>query len=445
MTSALEDELRTALHAATWHITADEHLADRVRAARRRTAPVRAGRRLLGLTLVPIAVVAVVVSAALVLPRHDAGRLSAADQALLDRPTTGDLADDGTVVDQARLVFGTFARPALYRSSSLATPPPGTTADGEPQVLWAGTTNTGAAAVVAQRETAAAGAVLAIGFLGSTGTGLELAAVSRGTAGYGDLAGAFVGTGRRTLIVLDRGQPVAWSTTTEYESGGIRLVDRPVRFTGGVAALAVPTGVAPDHVWLTRPGSPGRDRRLGIGNPTQLAADGPRLPWDLSKQDPELGLFPIGEPSWPEPEDADRYSQVLRAVRAAVDATPSDLPQYGSAGDDLWYAYGGTPDGRQLAVTDMATYDGGPSRAYAVLLTDLTPSAVVSAPVDRTSTVPVRVELPDRQGWVVAAEGAFLTYRIGTGAWLDGGADAALLPSTATAVRADGGAAVSLG
>lgn len=44
--------------------------------------------------------------------------------------------------------------------------------------------------------------------------------------------------------------------------------------------------------------------------------------------------------------------------------------------------------------------------------------------------------MPDAQGWVVAAYGSHLRYRTSTsGAWLDGGDNAALLPDAAAEVQ----------
>lgn len=57
--------------------------------------------------------------------------------------------------------------------------------------------------------------------------------------------------------------------------------------------------------------------------------------------------------------------------------------------------------------------------------------------VDPGAPLPVAVELPDQQGWLVARKDATLDYRIGDGDWQPAGREAALLPATATAVRVD--------
>ena len=82
---------------------------------------------------------------------------------------------------------------------------------------------------------------------------------------------------------------------------------------------------------------------------------------------------------------------------------------------------------------------GDPSRAYVVLLPRSGPATVIDGgPVDRRSSLPVQVRLPDRQGWLVAAKGAQLAWRTGSGAWTPAGRNAALLPAAATEVQVNG-------
>lgn len=55
------------------------------------------------------------------------------------------------------------------------------------------------------------------------------------------------------------------------------------------------------------------------------------------------------------------------------------------------------------------------------------------------SALPVRVRLPGQDGWVVAGQDVRLSWRTGPSAdWQEAGQDAALLPATATEVRAVG-------
>jgi hypothetical protein len=448
MSPALEDDLREALRVATAPVTVPPGLADRARLAVRRR---HARRSRAALLLAPVAVVVVVAAAVLVLPRVGGGPapVPTADEELLNRPTGGDLAGDAAVEATVVEAFLRGVRPPTYRSPDLPTPLAGAGPIGDPHVLWIGTTPGGPAAVVVQRERGPAGSVVAVGFVGPGRTGPTLAAVGRGAPGYDDLAGAFLGTDRRTVLVVDRGEPLTWSYQHTYRpGGGIVLRDRRVVFTDGVAVLRVPAGVDPGQVAVTRPGAPGPDRVVALGNYEYPAGGGvaARLPWAADKQDPDAGLFPVGggDERWPAAGSDDRYGQLLETFRAALEAVPSDRGLVGDAGDDLWYAYGSTPDGRRLVATDEAAL-GDASRAYAVLVRDGAPPVVVDGgPVTPRSAVPFVVRLPDAQGWLVASRGKALSWRTGTGAWTAAGRDAALLPAAATEVRG-GSTAVPLG
>jgi hypothetical protein len=56
--------------------------------------------------------------------------------------------------------------------------------------------------------------------------------------------------------------------------------------------------------------------------------------------------------------------------------------------------------------------------------------------LNHSEALPVRLRVPDGQGWVVAHYGAQLQYRASAdGAWQDAGSDAALLPDNAAQVQ----------
>jgi hypothetical protein len=115
------------------------------------------------------------------------------------------------------------------------------------------------------------------------------------------------------------------------------------------------------------------------------------------------------------------------------------LDQASIVGYGSWSVRGATPDGRQFLASEIRL-ENDPSHAYALVGTDL----VAGPQIDPHTVLPVAVALPDAQGWVVAAIGATLKYRIRSGAWVSAGRDAALLPASATAVQvtAKGGAPV---
>jgi hypothetical protein len=438
MSPTLTDELRAALREATAPVHAAPELAARIRTAanRRRQRQARTA-----LVLAPVAVIAVVVAAVLTGPLRDGATpptVTTADQELLTRPTGGDLAGDATVVAGLVAAFTREVR-APAPETRLETPAPGSGPVGEPHVVWAGTTPAGPAAVVVQTERGPAGSVLAVGFVGPGDRGTRLLGVGRHAENYLDLAGAFLGPDRRTVLVLDRDEPLTWSYQHTYRpTGGAVLTDRPVVFTDGVALLRVPAGVDPAQVAVTRPGGPDTERVLPLGNEPE-GSEGVRLPWYGAKT-AGPGLYPVGAATWPDPTPGrfgdDRTGQLMRTIRDALEARPTDLWLTGSAGDDAWYAFGGLPDGRLLAATDAAV-DGDVSRAYVVLVGPGDRTVVIDGgPTDATALVPFRVSLPDGQGRLLAAQGKTFT-------WTEAGgprsaANAALVPAGATDVRVNG-------
>ena len=434
MSSALEDDLRAALHASTALITAAPDLGGRARAA---VARRQRRRSRTALILAPVMVAAVVLAVVAVIPRLSGSgpEVVAADAELLQRPTSGDLAGKAAIVASMVRAYRIGVRPETYQSGDLPTAAAGAGPVGAPHVLWVGTTPTGPAAVVVQEERWPTGPVVAVGFLGTGAGGPTLDSVSRRAPGYDAFDASFVGSTRRTVLVLDRGERLTWSYSHTYvKPAGVRFADRPVAFQDGVAVLTVPAGTAPDQVAVTRPGPPGTSREVGVGDRPFEQADGARLDW-LSK-DPAGNLFPVGSPgAWPDPGLDGRYEQLLTSLRSALNAVPSDRRLTGSYGDDGWYAYGGTPDGRRLVATDTATL-GDPTRIYIVLQK---PGAVATVfdggPVDRSLALPVNVPLPDGQGRLVARKGGRLSWGTDGLHWQDAGSDAALIPAVAGWVR----------
>lgn len=326
MSPALEDDLRDALQASTARITAAPELAGRARTAvaRRRRRRSRAA-----LVLAPAAVVAVVVAVVLVVPRigGPGPEVVAADAELLQRPTGGDLAGDAAVKGSMVQAYLIGVRPETYQNGDLPTAVPGAGPVGGPHVLRVGTTPTGPAAVVVQQERGPSGPVVAVGFLGTGAGGPKLASVSRRAPGYDGFDASFVGSTRRTVLVLvlDRGERLTWSYTHTYvKPAGLRFVDRPVVFRDGIAVLTVPAGVVPDQVAVTHPGPPHAGRESGVGGRPSEQGDGERLGW--FSRDPASVVFPVGSPgAWPDPgTDPDgRYGQLLTAMRTVSTPYPA--------------------------------------------------------------------------------------------------------------------------
>jgi hypothetical protein len=122
-----------------------------------------------------------------------------------------------------------------------------------------------------------------------------------------------------------------------------------------------------------------------------------------------------------------RYDQVARALTDYVDQVGS----HAAGTHPLLSVYGATPDGRRLLLQTIQ-YDDDPARHLLLLARPDGPFTVVAGMlVPFGSREPVRLRLPDRQGTLVAADGAGLRYRVTGGTWQDAGRDAALVPPDA--------------
>jgi hypothetical protein len=97
--------------------------------------------------------------------------------------------------------------------------------------------------------------------------------------------------------------------------------------------------------------------------------------------------------------------------------------------DSLWTAYGVTADGSAVYAGEQQL-DTDPAHVYAVLKPKTGKARIIHGGVpDRTAVLPVRIKLPDGQGWVVAAKGATLSYRYGDqGGWLGARQNALVVP-----------------
>lgn len=378
---------------------------------------------------------------------------------LMSQPTRGDLAGDEAYL--GRVV-------ATYLDTREQTPLSGLGVTehpiGQPHVAWAGRTPEGPAAAVVQRtklpdrvraaEEPGPGRSLGgetatlIKFIGTgpDGSPETVGTDFFGPDGYpGDNSVAFlVGQDRSVLVVLDPGTSVEYSLERTYTSTAIFRADwRPVRFTDGAAVLTV----APQRgrYSLAIREREGGDH-FGIGNltdPTEWGNDR-GLDWrtppteELPAAQP--ARFPVGGA---DPALADCWYECAAAVEAYGRLLGWGDPRGGEpqtlvgTGRD-WLAYGWTSGGKRLVAADLRL-GADPLRSVVVIETDdQSPSTVYGPPIDRNAPLPVMVELPGRAGWLVARKGAQLEYRIDDRRWVAAGANAALLPAEATAVRVDG-------
>jgi hypothetical protein len=445
MSPALEDDLRAALRAYTAEVDAP----DLTGAVRRGAARRRLHRRLT-LVAAPILTVAVVAAAVALVPRltysppdYGAGvaGLSAADRDLLTRPTGGDLAGDTAYL---AAVEKAWAR--SHGSSGNADRGIFDHMLGSPHVVWAGPTAAGRAAVVVQLadlrhhdnvQLEKEGPALLWGFAGPGRDGApKIVADGYPVPGAPDTEAAWIDPGRTVVVALDRGntaEEVSWGLTfTRDQKVARRWL--PVRWDDGAAVLPAPAGTRPEQARLRFRGGD-----ADVGN----ASDNPypdgsqadlRQQWQAGDN---WGLFPVGT------DPAKAWAGTLPDGYGAQHVFEGDLagwyptnwPDVQLTGTSLWYAAGTTPDGRRLVAGELML-DTYPPRVYAALRGPGRAVRIVSGPTYQDQAVPIRLELPDGQGRLVAAKGK-------TFAWTEDGVartarDAALIPAGVTDATADG-------
>jgi hypothetical protein len=447
MSPALEDDLRAALVAYTADVSApDLTAAVRRGAARRRT------RRRITLVAAPVLTIAVVVAAVILVPRLTyrapklptaTNSLSAADRDLLTRPTGGDLATDGDY-----LAAVTRAWASSHRSSGNGDRGIFDHMLGSPHVVWAGTTAVGPAAVVVQlsdlrtkkTQLERKGPAVLWGFAGPGPDGRpRIVADGYPVPGAPDLEGAWIDPGRTTVLAIDRGntgEEVSWGLTfTRTEK--VSRHWSPVRWDDGAAVLTAPAGTQPGEARLRFRGG---DAEVGNSSddPAAESLGQPDLRQQWQAGD-NLGTFAVG--TAPAKAWGGRLPDGYGAQQALSDDLtgwiPTLWPDVQQTGYSLWYALGTTPDGRRLAAGEWV-FDNYPPRLFAALRGPGKAVEIVSGPTYRDQAVPIRLELPDGQGRLVAARGK-------TFSWTEKGVrhsarDAVLLPAGVTDATADGAA-----
>jgi hypothetical protein len=414
-------DVRVVLQRATDHLTDPPGLLDDVRrgghrrVARRRTV-LAAG----------LAGVAASVGGAVGL----SGTSGSAEVAspLFDQPSRGDLAGDEAYLRRLLAVWRRHMESIDFELR------------GEPHVVWAGSTPAGPAAYIIQRtadnpvvsEPAGDRMVAVAAFVEPTARGPRVMTVETVTdAGQdGNSQAALLGAGRDVLLVLDTARSVEFSPELRYAADGrVERTFHPVAFRNGAAVLPVPPQRTKVTVGLAR--TPVHQENLiHISNTSEILFPGGR-----DRPAPPLYRHTLAgaERLW----GADPRAVVQRYV-FEEDVLAEYVDQAGvhtHNGSPLLTIYGATPDGRRLLLLTLQ-YDDDPARVIALLGRGDAPFRVVaSAFADWNAALPVRLRLPDRQGTLIAAEGAALSYRTHGGRWQDARRDAALLPATATEVR----------
>lgn len=317
---------------------------------------------------------------------------------------------------------------------------------GAPHVVWAGSTPAGRAAIVAQLsdlrehsnvQLTREGVAVLWGFVGPGADGNpKVVADGYPVPGAPDLEGAWIDPGRTTVLAVDRGnegEQVSWGLTFA-RTEKVQRRWSPVRWDDGTAVLTAPAGSQPNEARLRFHGGDAE-----VGN----IADDPladplhhvdlRQPWQGNDN---WATFPVGaDPAaaWHGPLP-DGYGAEHVFEGDLTGWYPTNWPDVQQSGTSLWYAIGTSADGSRLVAGELML-DNYPPRVYATLRSPGKPVRIVSGPTYRDQAVPIRLELPDGQGRLVAAKGK-------TFAWTTGGVthtarDAALLPAGATDATAD--------
>jgi hypothetical protein len=362
------------------------------------------------------------------------GRATELSAPLLDQPTRGDLAADGVFLGRLTAAWRKWL--ATIGEVDLR---------GEPHVVWAGNTPAGPAAYLVQRSATnpvvsqpdGGRLVAEAGFVRSTGHGLQVMTLEAVTDHSIPTSAVLLGADFNVLVVLDLGNAVEFSPALRYTADGrIERTFQTLQFRDGAAVLTVPPQRTKVTVALSR--TPVSFRNMvHIVNVSEILIPGGR---DRPAPPQLTHILPGADRIW----GSDPTTVVTRYVydTDALAAFQDPGGTHTHNASPLLTVYGATPDGRRLLLQTLQ-FDDDPSRVVALLGRGDTPfQAVGSTVVDWNATLPVRIQLPDNQGIVVAAEGASLSYRVDAGGWQEAGRDAALLPSTATEVRLTRGGSV---
>jgi hypothetical protein len=415
------------------------------RSARRRTAAI-AGSALLVLTVAAVGVTA-----------SGAPDVVVSDDRL-SQPTRGDLAGDQHLLNVALRTWSLGITHSPNTERGIFDDPRSAA-----HVYWAGTTPAGPAVVVLQAFYLHPHANLSPSEWDETQTLVGLVGIDPAT---GELAllgdqyrsdgsaesGAFrFGPGDRTVLVLEREHSVYFATRHTFTAEGRAIRDwQPLIFTDGVAVFEVPAEDRPSAIRLVERSTPPEPTDLGRDTPglwaktaslyvrfSHAVRDGLRIAIALPENDYRL--------AW--------HDQICRAIGDV----PTDvhvrapaifhnaLLEWGTV-DEVYGVVGSwcvlvRLDDETMVIVREYQNDEERSRIYAVTTnTGGEPQRIqVGGFIDRSSALPVAIRLTGRHGWVVAAYGFDLAYRTTVdGGWTAAGANAALLPDAATAVRVTG-------
>ena len=340
---------------------------------------------------------------------------------LADGRRHGDLANDSAYLSAVNAVWRTYETD--YPGGLYSHPV------GDPAILWAGSTPAGPAALLEQTVDltkriggTSPGRYAALGFIGTSPTGPRVTIAHFSEDRYSSTAW-FVDPDHRVLAITDNAVARGISYHFTYDKDGTaRRVFTPLSFTDGMAVVELPkdasaynTAVA-DLPWHSY-----------SDNITPANFDLPReapqggVPWS---EPGDYLRIPLSDAEAPLSDDA-----INEKNDALIAATENSYLTSGE-GSGSWIVYGTTGTGSKVRVFQRQL-NAEPARLCLLLDGHLSDQGIA----DASAPLPVKVHLPNGQGWVVAHYGASLRARSGTDSWQVLHADAALISDTSTEVE----------
>jgi hypothetical protein len=443
MTTVEVQELSAHLRTATEGLAPrPEFAAAVVRGGRRRQ-----NRRRLGVVTAAVAVVAIAGGSTYAVVANDTVTTAEIMAGWLDEPTKGDLAGDQRFLDEAIAAWQAGQSRSPNASAGVFDDLRGT-----PHVYWAGSTPAGPAAVVVQQTYLHPHEQLPPGAVDTLQTLVGLAATDPKDGKVKLVAdefrlkptdpppGAFqFGKDNEVLLVVDRQEPV-WAghsrtETIETEVNGTKNMEIKIHTDWQLLPMV-------DGVGITKARPDSSVATVVSGQDPELDS-APRLSVQYAsnylaaaKQGGTGPLLPTG------------FNQLgwtgTRTIGSAIGFNPDSFFRFGQAQQtgllpeheivDDWFIEAGIDRGRAVVVSAIASA-GEPWQVVALEVDANGPLAVLtSTPSNRNVPLPVLVELPRGQGWIVATKDAPLSYRA-DGDWVETGDSAAVVPADTTQVK----------
>jgi len=445
------DELTTHLRAATDGIELPSDFAAAVARGGRR----RQHRYRLAIAATTTAVLAVVGGGAYAVATYTAVPENAIMAGWLDGPTKGDLAGDQQFLDAAVAAWESGLPDSPNASA-------GVFADlrSDPHVYWAGNTAAGRAAVVMQQAYLHPHEQLPAGAADTLQTLVGLVATDPADGRFklvgdqfrtrrdGPLPGSFLfGAKDQVLLVVDSGKPL-WENhiALGFAAGEVPTEERlrsawqPVIIGDGVAVEAFTADPPPEFVVTGE--DPIADSAVKLPllsarsyvDAAKAGGTGPLSSRGENALGWKTGELRAGRAGGPEFDTEEVFLDALSTDPEESRRIESggSIPNY-----ERWFLRVGLADGSVAVLGSYRHASSEPYRFYVVLVRpDLSTEVLAGDRVNRNKPLPVRFLLPNWQGWLVAEQGAELSYRTtADDVWRDMGTDLAVVPEETTQVK----------